>query len=115
MLAEDYLIADADTCQEAVGFLCRDRVPLIFCERDLPDGNWRDILSHLAELTDAPALVVTSKFADEYLWSEVLNLGGFDVLAKPFRELEVKHVVAGALRQQAPAQRVLAAGTAGLD
>ena len=28
------------------------------------------------------------------LWAEVLNLGGYDVLAQPFDELEVRRVVA---------------------
>ena len=41
----------------------------------------------------APPLVVTSRLADDYLWSEVLNLGGWDVLAKPFRQQEVLYVL----------------------
>jgi hypothetical protein len=40
-----------------------------------------------------PQLVVTSRLADAYLWSEVLNLGGFDVLAKPLMEKEVRQVL----------------------
>jgi FixJ family two-component response regulator len=32
---------------------------------------------------------VCSHLADEYLWAEVLNLGGCDVLAKPFEDHEV--------------------------
>jgi DNA-binding response OmpR family regulator len=35
-----------------------------------------------------PKLIVTSRLADERLWSEVLNLGGFDVLAQPFNPRE---------------------------
>jgi hypothetical protein len=31
--------------------------------------------------------------ADERLWSEVLNLGGYNVLAKPLNMKEVFHVV----------------------
>ncbi len=29
-------------------------------------------------------LIVTDRLANEALWSEVLNLGGYDVVAKPF-------------------------------
>jgi DNA-binding response OmpR family regulator len=29
-------------------------------------------------------LIVTSRLADEKLWAEALNLGAYDVLAKPF-------------------------------
>jgi FixJ family two-component response regulator len=45
-------------------------------------------------------LIVTSGLADAHLWAEVLNLGGYDVLAKPFDDQEVQRVVAGAWRQQ---------------
>ena len=40
-----------------------------------------------------PRLVFTSRLADEYLWVEVLNLGGHDVLVKPFRAAEVQWVL----------------------
>jgi DNA-binding response OmpR family regulator len=44
----------------------------------------------------APLLIVTSRSADDALWAEVLNLGGYNVLAKPFDSREVFHVVANA-------------------
>ncbi len=36
-----------------------------------------------------PALIVTSPAAGPRLWAEVLNLGGYDVLAQPFSTEEV--------------------------
>jgi FixJ family two-component response regulator len=36
---------------------------------------------------------VTSRLADEYLWAEVLNLGGYDVLAKPLDKQEVSRTL----------------------
>jgi DNA-binding response OmpR family regulator len=108
-------ICEVVTCREAADFLCRDRVAIIFCERDLPDGTWKDILSYTAELADPPALIVTSSLADEHLWAEVLNMGGYDVLAKPFRQSEVKYALAGLLTIKAsPRQRALTSGDAGL-
>lgn len=74
-MLNNFKIATAGTRQEAMSFLCLDRVPVIVCDRDLPDGTWKDILGDTAELPDPPALVVTSRLADEYLWAEVLNLG----------------------------------------
>jgi DNA-binding response OmpR family regulator len=50
-------------------------------------------------LRRAPLLLVTSRHADENLWAEVLNLGGYDVLLKPFDGAEVTRVVAMARRQ----------------
>ena len=34
-------------------------------------------------------LIVTSLLADEHLWAEALNIGAYDVLAKPFDRKEV--------------------------
>jgi hypothetical protein len=58
-------------------------------------------------------VVVTSRLADDYLWSEVLNLGGWDVLAKPFREQEVLYVLDSAWIHKAnPVVRTQIAGVA---
>jgi DNA-binding response OmpR family regulator len=109
------LLVHAGTCRKAISFLCTDPVPVVFCERDLPDGTWRDILRHTSELVNPPALIVTSSMADERLWAEVLNLGGFDVLAQPFSEPEVKHVLESALRHQSGvSQRALVASAIGI-
>jgi FixJ family two-component response regulator len=41
-------------------------------------------------------LIVTSRLADEHLWAEALNLGAYDVLAKPFDQEEVIRVLSSA-------------------
>lgn len=72
---------------------------VVVCERDLPDGNWKAVLGACEALPKAPLMVVVSKHADENLWAEVLNLGGYDVLLKPFDATEVTRVVASCYRQ----------------
>src|SRR5260370_42207559 len=42
-MLHDFRIAAVGTRQAAMSFLCLDRVPVIVCERDLPDGTWKDI------------------------------------------------------------------------
>ena len=76
--------------------LCETRV--VITERDLPPGDWKDALSALQQLPRQPLLIVTSRLADEELWSEVLNLGAHNVLAKPFRAVEVQWVLESAWR-----------------
>src|SRR4051794_21342622 len=83
----------AASCRQAVKRLGRDRVGVVLCDQDLPDGSWLNILDHIAASEDPPLLIVTSRLADERLWAEVLNLGGFDVIAKPFHASEVLHVL----------------------
>jgi DNA-binding NtrC family response regulator len=83
---------------------------VVICERDLPDGDWHDIWEGIAPLAPHPTLIVTSLHADEHLWAEVLNLGGYDVLAKPFDAQEVCRIVGRAWeRVRATAHRVEAA------
>jgi DNA-binding response OmpR family regulator len=81
------------TWREAHAFLADHQMPVIICESELPDANWKIVLSEVSHLADPPALIVVSRLADDYLWAEVLNLGGYDVLMKPFDETEVFRVV----------------------
>lgn len=73
----------------ALSLLRQLEVGVVLCERDVPSGTWIDLLEPLKLWPDAPPLIVTSRLADERLWSEALNLGAYDVLARPFdlREL----------------------------
>lgn len=68
-------------------------IPIVFCESDMLPGTWRDMLERISLLPDPPLLIVTSRQADERLWAEALNLGAFDVLAKPFDATEVIRIV----------------------
>jgi FixJ family two-component response regulator len=64
----------------------------------LSPGSWKDVLDQVTILPDPPSLIVTSRLADERLWAEALNLGAYDVLAKPYDRTEVMRVVSGAWR-----------------
>ena len=81
------------TRQEALDVLRQNRTAVVISECDFPEGNWKDVLRQVQSMTDPPLLIVTSLHADNYLWAEVLNLGGYDVLLKPFHASEVVRVV----------------------
>jgi DNA-binding response OmpR family regulator len=81
---------------EALTFLRDNAVPVLICEADLIDGTWRDLLDETTRIEHAPLLIVTSRLADDALWAEVLNLGGYNVLAQPFKSREVFRVVSNA-------------------
>ena len=83
----------ARTLGEAIEFVAANPVAVVVCEHKLPDGTWRDLIEGMARSAAPPLLVVTSVNADESLWVEVLNLGGYDVLAKPYRSDEVLRTV----------------------
>lgn len=106
-------VSAAANCRQAVRELSREKISIIFCESLLEDGTWKSVLGHIRGGAHPPLLVVTSRVADEHLWAEVLNLGGYDVLAKPFSPEEVRHVCTTAslwLMQLASPRRTAAAG-----
>lgn len=88
----------ARTLESAVDFLRRSPVPVVMTERDLPHGNWKDVLAAIQQLPRTPLLIVTARLADECLWAEVLNLGGQDVLSQPFQVTELLWVFGNAWR-----------------
>ena|SRR5579863_1033823 len=73
-------------------------VQVVIAESDLPHWNWKQVLRDLRKMDQPPALVVTSRTADDSLWAEVLNIGGYDVLAQPLASNELERVVASAGR-----------------
>ena len=89
------------TLESAMDLLSRNSVPVVMTERDLPLGNWKDVLAATQQLPQAPLLIVTDRLADEYLWAEVLNLGGYDVLSQPFQVAELLWVFGNAWRIRA--------------
>jgi len=96
---------------EARALLDRTPVGVVISERELPEGGWREILDDLMQRSEPPTLVVTSRLADESLWSEVLNMGGYDVLAQPLDTEEVTRVVSAAARHfDSEHQRLALAG-----
>ena len=73
----------------ALSALRREGIPVVLCDRDEMPDAWKELLRQFASLSQPPCLIVTSRLADEYLWAEALNLGAYDVLARPFDAGEV--------------------------
>lgn len=80
----------ADSVRSALTLLRTLRpVPVVVCERDSLPGSWQDVLARTALLPEPPSIIVASWIADDHLWAEALNLGAYDVLAKPFDPVEL--------------------------
>jgi DNA-binding response OmpR family regulator len=89
-------LSESLTLTSAAIILRQQRISVVLCERDLQPGTWREMLEHVGGLPSPPLLIVTSRLADERLWAEALNLGAYDVLAKPFDKREVIRAVTSA-------------------
>ncbi|HTP88011.1 MAG TPA: response regulator [Bryobacteraceae bacterium] len=88
----DWNIRGASSLREATTLMNESVPDLILCERELPDGSWKDVFCMLAGRRRPPVVVVSRK-ADERLWAEVLNLGGFDMLLKPYDGAELRRMI----------------------
>jgi DNA-binding NtrC family response regulator len=92
----NWKLHEASDCGEALALLRGQSFPVMLCERYHADGSWEDLLSATARLPAPPNVIVFSRLADEPLWAEVLNRGGFDVLITPFLPEEVLRVTSAA-------------------
>lgn len=106
---------EAPDRSRALDCLNRHPVEVVISGTEGPRWNWKKVLHDLRTLARPPQLIVTSRTADENLWAEVLNIGGYDVLPQPFDRDEVERVVAAAGRhfeRVGPAARSKAFGAA---
>ena len=78
--------------ESTMASLRRERIPIILCDRDRTADAWKELLEQFDGLSSPPLLIVASRLADDRLWVEALNLGAYDVLAKPFDTAEVVRI-----------------------
>ena len=77
----------------------RSSVGVVLSVSRLHDGHcWTDVIQETQKSELPTPLVVVDRLADDRLWAEVLNMGGYDLLMKPFDEREVLHAVSMACR-----------------
>jgi CheY-like chemotaxis protein len=76
---------------------------LILCDRNQFGYPWREVISRLAGISPRSCILLVSPVNHDYLWQDVLQHGGYDVLARPMRESSVLSAVAAAVRFLSPA------------
>lgn len=86
----------AHNALEAMELLRDNVVGVVVADERVEPGGWKRLLEAVQGSEYAPKLVVGSMLATEGLWGEVLNLGGYDVLARPFDAGEVLHSIGSA-------------------
>jgi DNA-binding NtrC family response regulator len=82
----------ANSIREITAALAEQRLSLIFCSSELPDGSFRDVLAEVHRTTKVPVVVASRTGCwEEYL--KALQQGAFDLIATPCRADEVRHIV----------------------
>ncbi|HXW56182.1 MAG TPA: response regulator [Candidatus Cybelea sp.] len=87
--------ANLAECRETMR---KERVGLIFADRHLADGNYRDVLDLARSNRQKVRVVVTSSRPDWDEYLEAMRLGAFDVIAYPCRPTDVEWMVIQARR-----------------
>jgi DNA-binding NtrC family response regulator len=75
----------AHSCDSALSVLSHSTIPIVICDRDLPGEDWRSVLNRIAVFRPPACILLASSVSDQYLWREVVQHQGFDVLPKPFQ------------------------------
>jgi len=90
-------VLTASSCGEAAELLRDDpAVRVVLTDLSLPDGSWFDVLNRVGDLNTSAEVVVCARVADERLWTQVLEAGGFDILVEPYQEREVQRILSAA-------------------
>jgi DNA-binding NtrC family response regulator len=97
-----WTLKSTDCLGPASALLHEMSISVVVTERDLPVGDWKDVLEATHSLRTVPLVIVISRFADDHLWAEALNLGVYDVLLKPLDESEVVRVLTSAWIRMSP-------------
>ncbi len=71
---------------------------VILCDRNQPGYPWREVLDRFSADAPRSCVVLISPLNDDYLWGEVIQHGGYDVVTRPLREESVLHVIQAAVR-----------------
>jgi len=82
----------ANSLREIRASLAEQKISLIFCGSDLPDGTFQDVLVEVHRTIKIPVVVGSRTGCwEEYL--KALQQGAFDLIATPCRAEEVRHIL----------------------
>ena len=69
----------AGTLDDLRQALRHSQIGVVITDSRLPDCSWNEVLEAADQTEGQPSAIVSSRLADERLWAEVLNTGGFDL------------------------------------
>ncbi len=107
--AYDLLLAS--TISEAQAHPDPELISLVFCQDLLPDGSFRDVLRSLNNAGVHPPVIVCSLLGEIDQYLEAMQLGAFDFIPAPYRQSEVRAIVANALGRHSLKGAATAAGS----
>lgn len=90
-------IVIAESLVEALGLLRSRFFSVVVYDRDIAGGDWRGALQQVVECAPGSRFLLISNVCDEFLWREVVERGGYDVLVRPLAEPSVSQMLERAI------------------
>jgi hypothetical protein len=100
----------AESLENAWALTNTFNAPVVLLDRNWPGIDWRAAIQCFASSPYRPCTILISGVVDQYLWESVVQLGGYDVLAKPLQAHAVERVIRLALAYRDVALGSLARG-----
>ena len=88
------------TVSECRVMLAKENVGLVFCDRDLADGNYRDIVTASRSTKRQPSVVLTGQHGNSDEYHEAIGFGFFGVTATPYHPTDIEWMVIQARRYE---------------
>jgi len=104
----------AATIRECREVLANENIDLVFSDRCLADGTYRDVLVIMRLLGLYISMIVTSRLADWDEYLEAVHDGAFDLIASPSRAADLVRVISQAQSENQKTGRGVAVDNAPL-
>jgi DNA-binding NtrC family response regulator len=84
---------------DEVSWFCEGAVnPVVLVDRNFQGAHWQSTVASILGPDASTCVILVSDVSDPYLWNELVQQGGFDVLARPFERPELLRTLAFAQR-----------------
>jgi hypothetical protein len=90
------------TLSQAAEVLSSRKIELVFCDENLSDGSFRDLLRRSRLWIGTPHFVVIVQFAECKECMETLQVGDFEVMSTPLYPTDIELAVIRAMRNGNP-------------
>ena len=70
-----------------------DGAKLVFCDRHLPDGNFRDVLATARSAKKAPKVVMMARYLNLDSYDQAKRAGIFEAIPTPCRPTDIEWMV----------------------
>jgi DNA-binding NtrC family response regulator len=88
------------TVREARTLLSGPGFSLVFCEDQLPDGDYHELLSSFAKPSKSRFIVMSSTPELDDKYDEAMRLGAFEMIATPCRKSDIQWIVIRAMQEE---------------